>query len=197
DIAREIGLSEVRYVTSSRNEASEKLAEKLGFVLGDKVTSFRLERPYPPRPKPSPSIVPLPIDAQRAFEAVQQFPDLMNTQKVPIPFEFEEKTLEGFERIGKKVNLNLIVSDEGEPLGLYSIRDFMRNEAKRRRATVFSRERSTFVDMIARIIEETENSDIDNLGFFMGPNASEWASGLAIIPEDMENRYLILLTLKL
>ena len=197
DIARVRGLSEVRYVTSSRNEASQKLAEKLGFVLGDKVKSFRLTRPYPPRPKPSPAIVPLRADAKRVFEAVQQFPDLMSTKTVPVPFEFEEKSLEGFERIGKKVEFNLIIGEDGEALGLYYIRDFERKESLRRRVTVFSRERSTFVDMMARIIEDTEKTEIDNLGFFLGPNASEWVSGMMIIPEDMEDRHLILLTLRL
>jgi RimJ/RimL family protein N-acetyltransferase len=197
DIAKEKGLSEVRYVTSSRNEASQKLAEKLGFVLEDKVTSFRLKSPFPPRPKPSPSIVPLRVDAARVFESIQQFPDLMKTKKVPVPFEFEEKTLEGFERISKKVDMYMIISDEGETLGIYYIRDFERNDSKRRRATVCFRERSTFVDTMSRIIEETEEIGIENLGFFLGPDSVEWAESMGIIPEDMKDRYLVMLTLKL
>jgi ribosomal protein S18 acetylase RimI-like enzyme len=197
DIAKEKGFTEVRYVTSSRNEASQKLAEKLGFVLEDKVMSFRLKSPFPPRPKPSPSIVPLRVDAQRAFEAVQQFPDLMNTEKVPVPFEFEEKTLAGFERLSKKVDMFMIISEEGETLGLYYIRDFERSDSMRRRATVCFRERSTFVDTMSRIIEDTEKAEIENLGFFIGPDAVEWAEKMGIIPDDMKDRFLVLLTLKL
>ncbi|MCK5238175.1 MAG: GNAT family N-acetyltransferase [Candidatus Thorarchaeota archaeon] len=197
DIAREKGLSEVRYVTSSRNEASVKLAEKLGFHLTEKITSFKLSRPYPPRPKPSPSIVPLKADAHRVFETIQQYPDLMPTETIPVPFEFEDKNLEGFERIGKKVEFYLIIDDHGDALGLYYIRDFERKDARRRRVTIFSRDRSTFVDTIARVIEDTEKTEIDSLGFFLGPNASEWASAMMIIPEEMRNRHLVLLTLKL
>ncbi len=197
EIAREKGLSELRYVTSSRNEASLKLAEKLGFRVLDKMTSFRLIRPFPPRPKPSPSIVPLKVDAQRVFESVQMYPDLMQSNLVPVPFEFEDKTLQGFQRIGTKVTYYLIIDDMGHPLGLYYIRDFQENVEMRRRVVVFSRHRSIFVDTIARIIEETEATDINNLGFFLGPNATEWATTMILIPEDMRDRYLIALSLKL
>ncbi|MFW9907654.1 MAG: GNAT family N-acetyltransferase [Candidatus Thorarchaeota archaeon] len=197
EIAKGIGLHEIRYVTGSRNEASLQLALKLGFEVFEKVMSFRLTKPFPPRPKPSPSIVPLNADAARVYEAVQRFPDLMGTQTIPFPYEFEEKTREGFERVGRKVDFKLIISDSGEALSLFYIRDFENDGTVNRRATLFARDRSAFVDTISRIIEDTERDGIESLGFLLGPNASDWVSSMMLLSEEYMNRSLILLTLKL
>lgn len=197
EIARAQELSELRYATSSRNEASLALAKKLGFGLVDEVGYFRLEKPYPPRPKASPSFIPLKVDAERVFDALQRFPDLVSTATLPIAYEFEDKSLEGLRRVEQESDFYLIVDESGESLTMYYKMVYERQGAQVAAFSVFSRDRSTFVDTVSRLVDECEREGIERITFFLGPNATEWSSTLMLVPEDFEERRFVLLALKL
>jgi GNAT superfamily N-acetyltransferase len=196
EIAKEQGVSELRYATSSRNEASLALARKLGFSLVDKVGYFRLQKPYPPRPKASPSFIPLKADAARVFDTIQRFPDLVSTVTIPVAWEFEDKSLEGLKRAEQDGDFYLIIGESGDSLTMYYKTVYERQSAKVAAFTVFSRDRSTFVDTISRLVDESEGEGVERVTFFLGPNATEWSSTLMLVPEDSEERRFVLLALK-
>ncbi len=193
DIARELGIREVRYATSSRNEASHELAKKLGFILADEVGYFRLEAPFPPRPKSSPAFVPLKVDAKRQFEAIQTYDDLVTTSSIPVAWDFENKDLKGLERIHERNESYQIIGDSGEVLTLYFRRTLERDGDLIVTHSVFSRDRSTFVDTMSRLIEEAEDMNAQRAVFFLGPNATEWSSMLMLVPAEYRDRRFILL----
>ena len=58
--------------------------------------------------------------------------------------------------------------------------------------TFYVSDRGIFVDCIARVLTEHENSDVNTLVFFLGPNATEWSKTLGIVPEEFHNRRFIL-----
>jgi GNAT superfamily N-acetyltransferase len=197
EIAKAHEVSELRYATSSRNEASLALARKLGFSLIDEVGYFRLEKPYPPRPKASPSFIPLKVDAERAFDTLQRFPDIVSTITLPLAWEFEDKNLESLKRVEQDGDFYLIVDESGESLTLYYKSLHERRGAKVATFSIFSRDRSTFVDTISRLVDECEHEDIEQIVFFLGPNATEWSSTLMLVPEEFQERRFVLLVLKL
>ncbi|MFW9919375.1 MAG: GNAT family N-acetyltransferase [Candidatus Thorarchaeota archaeon] len=194
DLAKEKKIREVRYATSSRNESSIGLAKKVGFELRDEVGYFRLEAPYPPRPKPSPAFIPLKVDARRVTEVLDRHPDLVGTSTFPISWEFENKDLEGLERIQKKGEFFLIIDETGEVLTLYYRRIFERKGERMTTYSIFTRERSTFVDTISRLIEESETEGTTRMVFFLGPNAKEWSSMLMLVPDEYSDRRFVLLS---
>ncbi|MBN2230777.1 MAG: GNAT family N-acetyltransferase, partial [Candidatus Thorarchaeota archaeon] len=194
DMAKEMEIEEVRYATSSRNESSIGLARKLGFAIRDEVGYFRLEAPYPPRPKSSPAFVPLRVDARRVSELIMRYPDLIETSTFPISWEFENKDLDGLNRIQKKGDFFLIVDDTGEPLTLYFKRLYQRNGESMSTYSVFTRERSTFVDTMSRLIEDAEREESRRVTFFLGSVAKEWSSTLMLIPDEYNDRRFILLS---
>ncbi len=192
ELAKEKKLRELRYATSSRNIASMGLAKKLGFELKDEVGYFRLEAPYPPRPKASPAFIPLRVDARRVADMLERYPDMVETSTIPISWEFEDKDLQGLERMQRKGDFYLIIDESGEALSLYYKRIFERDGELMATYSVFTRERSTFVDTMSRILEELERDAIGRLVFFLGPTAKEWSTTLMLIPEEYSDRRFIL-----
>jgi N-acetylglutamate synthase-like GNAT family acetyltransferase len=193
DLAKKSGIKKLRYATGSRNEVSVHLAKNLGFAVANSIGYFRLSRPYPQHPAPSPITVPLVVNSERLHEALSSTPKLVESETLPLLWEFEDKELEGFVRLENRTEFKLIVSDEGNAKGLFYGASVERNRSKTATYSVFATDRSVFIDIMARILEELDNSGADRAVFFLGPRATEWAPSLLIVPDDyMDRRYLLL-----
>ncbi len=186
-LAKDKGIRDLRYCTSSRNSGSMKLAERAGFMLTEEVGYVRLYSPFPPHPKPSSSLIPVEVDAERAFDAIQSAPELVENKFIPVAWEFEDKTLEGLKRLEKETTFNLTIGLDGKPLGFFFKKYRERKGIKTIVHSVFTNERSVFVDIISRLLEEVD-SDVDRCVFFLGNSGGEWMEDMAILPDDWERR---------
>ncbi|MHA1928595.1 MAG: GNAT family N-acetyltransferase [Candidatus Thorarchaeota archaeon] len=196
--AKELGVKELRYATSSRNSASMTLAIKAGFELIDTVGYARIHKPYPAHPKPSPNLIPLKADAERVFEVLGQNPELIPTKLIPMAWEFYDKDLKGLERIGEDAaDFFLVISDDGTTQGLYITHEFERDGQSIMAYTVYCQERAMFIDIIARALEHVESREIDRSVFFLGPNGTDWIKYMAILPEDWDERNFLLYRMNL
>lgn len=192
ELARKLGVKHLRYATSSRNEASQKLAAKLGFVEKERVGYFRLYPPYPPHPKPSPVWIPIEVDAARLFEIVTRNSSLIESDNLPMAWEFDFKSKEGLQRLGKHTNFKIMVDEKGVTQGLFYRCDRVRQDITTATFSVFTIDRGIFVDIMARIQDELEKTEADRAVFFLGPNATEWSKGLGIVDEEYKNRRFLL-----
>ena len=192
-LAKKRGIKKIRYATGSRNEHSVHLAKNLGFVVANSIGYFRLSNPYPQHPAPSPTTVPLVVSSERLHKVLSSTPELVESETLPLLWEFEDKELEGLVRLENRTEFKLIVSDEGNAKGLFYGASVERNRSKTATYSVFATDRSVFKDIMARILEELDNSGADRAVFFLGPRATEWAPSLLIVPDDyMDRRYLLL-----
>ncbi|MHA1587729.1 MAG: GNAT family N-acetyltransferase [Candidatus Thorarchaeota archaeon] len=193
NLARKRGIKKLRYATGSRNEPSVHLAKNLGFSVANSIGYFRLSNPYPQHPAPSPVTVPLVVNSERLHEVLSSTPNLVESGTLPLLWEFEDKELEGLVRLEKRTEFNLIVSDEGNAKGLFYEASVERNGSKTSTYSVFATDRGVFIDIMARILNELDNSGVDRAVFFLGPRATEWAPSLLIVPDDyLDRRYLLL-----
>lgn len=193
DLARKRGIKKLRYATSSRNEHSVHLAKKLGFAMANSIGYFRLSNPYPPHPAPSPITVPLMVNSERLHKVLFSTPELVESGTLPLLWGFEDKELEGLLRLENRTEFKLIVGDEGNAEGLFYGASVERNESKTATYSVFATDRGIFIDIMARILDELDNSDADRAVFFLGPHATEWAPSLLIVSDDYLNRRYLLL----
>lgn len=196
-IAKELGLKELRYATSSRNKASMNLAIKAGFELIDTVGYVRVHQPYPAHPKPSPNLLPLVVNVSRVSEVLTQYPTLVPTNSIPIAWEFYNKDLAGLEKIAEEADSFLVINEDGVTQGIYFTHEFERDDQSIISYTVFCQERGTFVDIISRALEDAESRHIDRSVFFLGPNATEWIKDMAVLQEDWEERKFLLYKMQL
>jgi GNAT superfamily N-acetyltransferase len=192
ELAKDRGLNSLRYATSSRNEASIGVAKQAGFDLMEEVGYFRLEDPYPQQPNPSPIITPIMATPERVAEAMQQNPDLVPTTNMPASWEFERKTLDGIKRIAKEANFNIITNEKGLPISLYYFSDSSRNNQITRAHTLYCTDRSIFVDVMARLVDDLKSSEVDRAAFFLGPRATEWSDSLLAVSEKYQGRRFLL-----
>ncbi len=191
--ARELGIRTLWYATSSRNEASQHVAEKNGFTLADKTGYFRLFKPYPAHSKPSPSITPLQIDANRLYEVLCENPDLVQSTTFPVAWAFDFKSVDGLNRLMKEVIIKVIIDEAGRAQGFYCLAKRKRNENYWTAAyTVFATDRSIFVDIIARTIDEAETLGAERAVYFLGPRATEWSKTLGYVDEEYNGRRFLL-----
>ena len=192
-LARKRGIKKLRYATGSRNEPSVHLAKNLGFTVANSIGYFRLSNPYPQHPAPSPVTVPLVVNSERLHEVLSSTPELVESGTLPLLWEFEDKELEGLARLEKRTEFKLIVSDEGNAKGLFYEASVERNGSKTSTYSVFATDRGVFIDIMARILNELDNSGVDRAVFFLGPHATEWAPSLLIVSDDyLDRRYLLL-----
>jgi len=192
-LAKKRGIKKIRYATGSRNEHSVHLAKKLGFVLANSIGYFRLSNPYPQHPAPSPITVPLVANSERLHEVLSSTPGLVESGTLPLLWGFEDKELEGLQRLENRTEFKLIVGDEGNAQGLFYTASVERNGSKTGTYSVFATDRSVFIDIMARILDELENASVDRAVFFLGPRATDWAPSLLIVPDDyLDRRYLLL-----
>ncbi|MGY5873938.1 MAG: GNAT family N-acetyltransferase [Candidatus Thorarchaeota archaeon] len=191
--AKEQGIRILWYATSSRNEASQLVAEHTGFTLSDTTGYFRLYRPYPEHSTPSPTLTPLKIDVHRLYDILLSNPELVESTTFPLAWQFDFKSIEGLSRLLKDSEIKVIIDEEGIAQGVYCM-------AKRDRKgdiwtaayTVFSTNRTVFVDIIARSIDEADTLGADRAVYFLGPRATEWALTLGYVDEEFIGRRFLL-----
>jgi len=190
--AQDLGVKRLWYATSSRNKASIRIAEKSGFKLVNSVGYFRLERPLPQHPNPSPHYEPEVVEVDRVQEILSIYPDLVPTDTIPIAWSFETKDSEGLQRINRMAVFRIVRDDDGIPKALYYTYVRERSENKAAINSIYVSNRSIFVDVVSRILTEHETTDIDTLVFFLGPNGTEWSKTLGIVPEEFNERRFLL-----
>ncbi len=190
--ARRSGLRLLRYATGSRNVASQRVAEKTGFAIATRVGYLKIEHPYPPHPTPSPNILPLTISPERLYHYSTQYPDLLDTERVPLAWMFEDKSVDGLKRLGERTEFRAVIGEDGTPEAVYFYRVVGRGEQRRAAYTVYAIDRTAFVDVMARVVEESAQRGIHRIAVFLGKRAKEWSKYLGYVDKEYENRYFIL-----
>jgi len=192
DHARRLGVKTLRYGTSTRNKASTGLAEKLGFRLANSVSYLRLEPPFPAHPTPSPSFVPLEIGPERLQEILVTSPDLIESETFAFSWEFYNKDLEGIRQAAELGRVRVVIGDTGETNTIFLSRTGLRNDMRTSVYSIFSKNRSVFVDVFSRILDELEETKTDRGAFFLGPRAEEWVQYMVDIPQEYKGRRFLL-----
>jgi len=192
DYARQVGVMTLRYGTSTRNKASMGLAEKLGFKLTNSVSYLRLEPPFPAHPAPSPSFVPLVIGPERFHEILATSPDLIESETFAFSWEFYNKDIEGIRQATDIGKVRVIIDGTGEANTVFLSRSELRNDMRTSVYSIFSKNRSVFVDVFSRILGELEETGTDRGAFFLGPRAEEWVQYMVEIPEEYKGRRFLL-----
>lgn len=196
EAAKEQGIRILWYATSSRNEASQLVAEHTGFTLADSTGYFRLYKPYPEHSTPSPTLVPLDIDANRLYEILLANPDLVESTTFPLAWKFDYKSIEGLTRLLRDSEIKVVIDEEGIAQGVYCMAKRM-DRVWTAAYTVFATNRTVFVDIIARTIDEADALGADRAVYFLGPNATEWALTLGYVDEEFIGRRFLLYELNL
>jgi GNAT superfamily N-acetyltransferase len=194
--AKAIGLETLRYATSSRNIASLKVAENLGFELVNNVRYFRLEPPFPPLPRPSPSINPLQVGPERLYEIVKTS-DIIPSDTFAIRWEFHKKDFKSLQGILERETAHAVFGDTGNAESLTFFSTFERDGQKTTVLSIFSANRTIFVDIFSRAMDYLEATQTERAAFFLGPRVEEWVDYIIEIPEEFVGRRFILYELKL
>ncbi|MFW9789250.1 MAG: GNAT family N-acetyltransferase [Candidatus Thorarchaeota archaeon] len=192
EIAKDFGVRHLWYATSSRNQSSMRVAEKCGFRQADKTGYFRLYKPYPPHPRPSLNIVPLKANPERLYELLIANPALVESSTFPLAWHFDFKTKDGLARLMENALVKVVVDKTGVAQGIYCYTERERNEEKTAAFTVFSTDRSVFVDIMSRMIEQADSSGADRAVFFLGPRVSEWSLDLGYVADEFIDRRFLL-----
>ncbi|MBN2230985.1 MAG: GNAT family N-acetyltransferase [Candidatus Thorarchaeota archaeon] len=192
DISRTMGIRTLWYATSSKNTSSQHVAERTGFKVVDNTGYFRLYKPYPPHAKPSPSIVPLQVNPSRLFEILQENPDLVQSTTFPLAWEFDFRSIEGLTRLLQNATIRVIIDESGRAQGVYCMITRQRKDELTAAYTVFTTDRSIFVDIISRTIDEAETLGANRAVYFLGPRATEWALTLGFVDEEFNGRQFLL-----
>ena len=192
ELAREMDIKHLWYATSSRNEASMKVADRCGFRIADSTGYFRIYKPYPAHPRPSPSIIPMNVTPDRLHELLIENPDLVESDTFPLAWQFDFKTHDGLTRLLSDALVKAVVNDSGKVQGLYCLIERQRQEETTAAFSVFATDRSVFVDIMSRMIDLAEARGADRAVFFLGPRVSEWAPDLGYVAEEfIERRFLL------
>ncbi|MHA1136024.1 MAG: GNAT family N-acetyltransferase [Candidatus Thorarchaeota archaeon] len=196
--AKEQGIRILWYATSSRNEASQHVAERTGFSLADETGYFRLYRPYPEHSTPSPTLAPLKIDAARLYDILLANPELVESSTFPLAWQFDFKSIDGLSRLLHDAEIKVIIDEEGITQGIYCMARRDRKEDSWTAAyTVFATNRTFFVDIIARSIDEADSLGANRAVYFLGPRSTEWALSLGYVDEEFIGRRFLLYELNL
>ncbi|MFW9890479.1 MAG: GNAT family N-acetyltransferase [Candidatus Thorarchaeota archaeon] len=194
--AKQIGLETLRYATSSRNIASMKVAENLGFALMNDVRYFRLEPPFPPHPSTSPSIMPLQIGHKRLHEILETT-DLIQSETFPIRWEFHNKDINSLEAILDQEIVQVIFGGTRTADSLVFFYTFERDGQKTTAFTMYSTNRSLFVDAFSRALDYLDATKTERAVFFLGPRVEQWIEYTIRIPQDFSGRRFLLYEKKL
>jgi len=198
EIAKERGIRILWYATSSKNEASQHVAEHTGFRLADTTGYFRLYRPYPEHSTPSPTIVPIDIDVDRLYEILVATPELVASTTFPLAWHFDFKSKEGLSRLLHDAEIKVIIDEEGIAQGIYCMARRDRKETVWTAAyTVFATNRTIFVDIISRTIDEADALGAERAVYFLGPRTTEWYMALGYVDEEFDGRKFLLYELNL
>ncbi|MHA2152602.1 MAG: hypothetical protein ACXAAQ_11515, partial [Candidatus Thorarchaeota archaeon] len=147
--------------------------------------------------KPSQSIVPVQVGPERLYELLTINPNLVEDDKFPLAWHFDYKSLEGLIRLVSRAINKVVIDDAGAPQALYCVTERERNEEKTSAYTVFATDKSIFVDIMSRMIDESQIAGVDRAVFFLGPNTSEWAQDLGYVDEEFTGRRFLLYEKKL
>jgi hypothetical protein len=120
---------------------------------------------------------------------------LVESDNLPIAWEFDFKNIEGLQRVGKLTKFRILVDEKGVTHGLFYRCDREKQDIKTATYSIFTSDRSIFVDIMARILDELVESEADRAVFFLGPNATVWSSGLGIVDEEYKDRRFLLFEL--
>ncbi|MFW9802334.1 MAG: GNAT family N-acetyltransferase [Candidatus Thorarchaeota archaeon] len=184
--AQEIGVKHLLYLTMNFNEPSKKLAEQLGFSLRDQYGSFHLYTPFPSHPTPSPDLIPINASPERVTEVTRSFASLVPNHYIPFDFHFYGKSLDNFRHISASSDFHLVTDENGHPGGLYYSAPLRDDRGERATSyIVYTTNQSIFVDMMARILDEIPERGATRVTFLMGPNATEWVTGLRYTDSEM------------
>ncbi|MFW9807135.1 MAG: GNAT family N-acetyltransferase [Candidatus Thorarchaeota archaeon] len=192
EIAKNLRVKYLWYATSSRNESSMRVAAKCGFHEADRTGYFRVYKPYPTHPRPSLSIVPLKVSPERLYELLMSNPDLVENSTFPLAWHFDFKTPDGLTRLLQNAIIKIVVDESGNALGLYCQTERERSDESTAAFTVFATDRSVFVDIMARMIDQAEAMGADRAVFFLGPRVTDWALDLGYVSEEFIGRRFLL-----
>ncbi|MHA2072304.1 MAG: GNAT family N-acetyltransferase [Candidatus Thorarchaeota archaeon] len=185
-IAQEKGVKCLFYETINMNVASMGLAKHLGFSLIEQYGLFHLFTPFPPHPTPSPTCIPLNASPERVDEVISSFPSLVPNDHIPYDFQFYKKSPDNLRLLSERTTFQLVLDENDQPGGLYYHSPLM--EYRGERATtyvVYTTNRAIYVDMMARIVDESESIEATQVGFIMGPNATKWAKDLGYTDSEL------------
>ncbi|MFX1262469.1 MAG: GNAT family N-acetyltransferase [Promethearchaeota archaeon] len=205
DTAREIGVKRLLYLTMNSNAPSMKLAEQLGFSIRDQYGSFHLYTPFPSHPTPSPAFIPIKASLERVAEVLRTFPSLVPNHYIPFDFQFYQKSLSDLKHLTATTDIHLVTDENGNPGGLYYSAPLRDDRGERATSyIVYTTNQSIFVDMMARIVDEISERGATRVTFLMGPNATNWVTGLGYTdsgmgawPGDFSERRLFLYEVEL
>lgn len=192
ELARDMDIKHLWYATSSRNEASIKVADKCGFHTADSTGYFRIYKPFPAHPRPSPSIIPMNVTPDRLHDLLVENPDLVESNTFPLAWQFDFKTLEGLTRLLSDALVKAVVDESGKVRGLYCLIERQRQEETTAAFSVFATDRSVFVDIMSRMIDLADARGADRAVFFLGPRVTEWAPDLGYVADEFLDRRFIL-----
>ncbi len=192
ETAKNQDVTSIRYATSSRNKASIALAERAGFLLKNSVGYFRLEAPFPRHPKPSPSIRPFGVGPDHLADVLRSTPSLMGAETFPFSWEFYGVDAASLERIAELGKIRIVNDDSGETNSVLLSREMVRDEVKTSVYSFFSTNRSVFIDIFSRVLDELEESKTDRAAFFFGPGPDDWVQYIVEIPEQFKGRRFLL-----
>jgi GNAT superfamily N-acetyltransferase len=194
--AKQIGAETLMYATSSRNTASMKVAETLGFLLMNDVRYFRLEPPFPPHPSPSPSIIPLQVYPKRLHEILETG-DLIPTETFPVRWEFHNRDVMSLESILEREIAQVVFGGTGKAESLTFFYTFERDGQKTTAFTMYSTNRSVFVDVFSRALDYLDATKTEHAVFFLGPRVEQWVEYTIEIPQEFSGRRFLLYEKKL
>jgi hypothetical protein len=185
NVAKQKGIEKLRYMTSSMNKASVSLAERLGFELIESMGFFFLHTPFPPHPSPRDNFKPK-VATPDELHAVLRGSSLVPSKHLPYDHEFHEKNLGSLISIGESTDFRVVYDETWAPAGLY-YRNPLSERGGETRTTyaVYCTNRTIFVDMMARIVDEASELGATRVGFLMGPNGVEWVSALGYTDSEL------------
>ncbi len=186
EIAQERGVRRLLYLTINFNEASTGLAKHLGFSLREQYGHFHLYTPFPSHPTPSPALIPLKAHPERVEEVIRTSPNLIPHTYIPFDYQFYQKSLENLHHISGRTTFQLIVDSDGQPGGFYYGSPLREDRGEQRTSyVVYATNRTIYVDMMARIVDEIDSMGATRVTFLMGPNGTEWITSLGYIDSEI------------
>ncbi len=185
-LAQEEGVRCLFYETINMNEASMGLAKHLGFSLIEQYGLFYLFTPFPLHPTPSPTYIPLNASPERVSEVISSYPSLIPNDHIPYDYQFYKKSPANLRLLSERTTFQLVVDENGQPGGLYYNSPLMEYRGERGTMyVVYTTNRAIYVDMMARIVDESESIEATQVGFIMGPNATKWAKDLGYTDSEL------------
>lgn len=203
--ARDRDIKRLLYLTMNYNEASVGFAEEFRFTILETFGSFHLFTPFPTRPTPSPAFIPLTAEPERLSALISTSEALVPNVFIPYDFQFYEKTIDNLQKLSERTDFRLVIDTDGHAGGFYYGSPIREDRGEQRISyVVYTNNRSIYVDMMARIVDESESRGATKVTFLMGPNATQWVNDLGYTdselgawPGENSDRRLILFELRL